>query len=323
MLQPESAEDAIERFTTFLRSPHHAFQGARSHNLTLRSLILIPSQSYPTAPLSTIAPSLLSDLLNTRLLTPILTLRTFLPLLHSSPFPQPKHASPKLTHKTSVLLLTPGIISSLNPAFHLPESAVTGALTSSASVLTAELSSLGIPFTQIRLGSFDFSSFLTSSRLAQHPTVSSQRAETLTWDASSRQAYTKNFVAVTSSSTTRPGKGSSLRELNDAVFDAMMRTSGGVVRVGLGMGLYNFVGKWVPQNIVWWMMGLRRNDSVNGNRRGDVEFGRMITDGGSSDGGQSRSVSPEFDRERTDKERTDPEYTYGLGSDFVRLRSKE
>jgi hypothetical protein len=93
-------------------------------------------------------------------------------------------------------------------------------------------------------------------------------------------------VTVTSKGT-GTGRGSSLRELNDAVFDAMMRPKGGVIRVGVGIGLYGFVGSWVPRGIVGWMMGLRRNEAP---RVGDLEFGRMITDG--SELG-SRSISPE------------------------------
>lgn len=318
--QTESAEDAIERFITLLRSPHHAFQGARSHNLTLRSLILVPSQSYPTTPLATISPSTLSDLFNTRLLTPLLTLRIFLPLLHSSPFPQPKHATPKLTHKPSVLLLTPGIISSLNPAFHVAEATINNGLSSSASVLKAELSPLNIPFTHFQLGSFDFSSFLPTSRQTPQPTVASQRAETLLWDASSRQAYSRNFVAVTTkSSTSLSSKGSSLRELNDAVFDAMMRPRGGIVKVGLGINLYSFVGRWVPGSVVGWMLGLRRNENVEGGRERDVEFGRMLTDG-SSEEGKSRSVSPEFDRERVYKEGSQ---FLEVDGEFIKVGSEE
>jgi hypothetical protein len=77
------------------------------------------------------------------------------------------------------------------------------------------------------------------------------------------------------------GRGSSLRELNDAVFDAMVKGKGGIVRVGAGSGIYSFVGRWVPRGLVGWMMGLRKVDS-------QYEFGKRI--GGSEMG--SRSASP-------------------------------
>jgi hypothetical protein len=49
-----------------------------------------------------------------------------------------------------------------------------------------------------------------------------------------------------------------LRELNDAVFDAMVAGSGGTVRVGMGSSVYGFVGRWVPRGLVGWMMGVRK-----------------------------------------------------------------
>lgn len=90
----------------------------------------------------------------------------------------------------------------------------------------------------------------------------------------------------------------------------MMRPRGGVVKVGLGIHLYSFIGRWVPGSVVGWMMGLRRNENVEGGRERDVEFGRMITDG-SSEEGKSRSVSPEFEREGG--------ALYGDGSEFVKV----
>ncbi|KAA8575597.1 hypothetical protein EYC84_004729 [Monilinia fructicola] len=54
------------------------------------------------------------------------------------------------------------------------------------------------------------------------------------------------------------GKGSSLRELHNAVFDAMERQNGGVIRVGMGSSVYGFIGAWVPRGLVGWMMGVRK-----------------------------------------------------------------
>jgi hypothetical protein len=76
------------------------------------------------------------------------------------------------------------------------------------------------------------------------------------------------------------GRGSSLRELNDAVFDALVSHKGSVVRVGMGSSVYGFVGRWVPRGLVGWMMGVRR---VGG--EGKEEFGRLL-------GEASRSTSP-------------------------------
>lgn len=45
-----------------------------------------------------------------------------------------------------------------------------------------------------------------------------------------------------------------MRELNDAVFDAMAARRGGVLRVGSGSKVYGFIGRWVPRGLVGWMM---------------------------------------------------------------------
>ncbi|EKD18190.1 uncharacterized protein L3040_007640 [Drepanopeziza brunnea f. sp. 'multigermtubi'] len=277
ILDPSSARASIDRFEAHLRSPHSPFQGAKSHHLTFRSLLLIPSTTYPSSPIAALSPTTVSDLLNTRLLTPILTLQSFLPLLQILPLSHP-HSNPNSGPpvKPSVLVLTPSIISSLSPAFHAPESLINSALTSLSSVLSAELSPLKIPVTHLQLGTFDLSAFAPHSR-THAATSSAQRAETLQWEHSTRLAYAKNYVASTSgssspsaSSLSRVGKGSSLRELNNAVFDAMIYGKGGVVRVGVGSSLYGFVGAWVPRGLVGWMMGVRRVDA-KGSR---TEFGR-------------------------------------------------
>jgi hypothetical protein len=94
--------------------------------------------------------------------------------------------------------------------------------------------------------------------------------------------YGRNFVAVSSRGL---GRGSSLRELNDAVFDTLVSGRGGTVRVGMGSKLYGFVGRWVPGSLVGWMIGLRAVSSEPHRK----EFGRgLIT---SSEEG-SRATSP-------------------------------
>jgi len=154
------------------------------------------------------------------------------------------------------------------------------ALSSFATVLAGELRPLHIPVTHLQLGTFDTTPFAPHNRQL---TISSQRAETLKWDDSSRQKYGKNFINVSSKTGGGGvvGRGSSLRELNNAVFDAMVREKGGIVRVGMGSSVYGFVGRWVPKGIVGWMMGIR-NEEENAK----AEFGRL---GRSESGSRSRS----------------------------------
>jgi hypothetical protein len=177
-----------------------------------------------------------------------------------------------------VLILTPSIISSLNPAFHASESSIVSALTSFTEVLSAELQPLDIPVTHLQLGTFDFSAFSPHSRQL---TVQSQRAETLRWDEGARQAYGKNYVALSKGKGAGSviGKGTSLRDLNNSVFDAMFRGKSGAINVGMGSSLYGFVGRWVPRGLVGWMMGIRRVGNY------EKEFGKGI--GGVSDSGSS------------------------------------
>ena len=195
----------------------------------------------------------------------------FLPLLTTS------------TPKPSILVLTPSVISHLRPAFHLPESSLVAALSSFTDVLQAELAPLDIPVSHLQLGTFDLSSFSPHNKQL---TTQSQRAETLRWEDSSRLAYGRNFVSTSTGQFSRGlGRGSSLRELNNAVFDAIVSGKGGLVRVGMGSSVYGFVGRWVPRGLVGWIMGLRKVEYDNGK-----EFGRgkeLVLSGRGS-----RDVSP-------------------------------
>jgi NAD(P)-dependent dehydrogenase (short-subunit alcohol dehydrogenase family) len=254
-----SSGNSIERLTNYLQTPQHAFEGARPHHLLFTALIIIPSLNYPTAPVATIAPSHFSDLLNTRLLHPILVTQSFLPLLISLPFSHPHHHSPPRPPPSppKVLLLTPNIISSLSPPFHAPESLVVSALTAFTRSLSAELAPLGIPVTQIQMGSFDISSFNPRNQL-QAQNIHAQRAEMLCWPEGTRQAYGRNFLTVAERGSSGALRGGPLRELHNAVFDAMTRRNGGVVKAGMGSAMYGFVGAWAPRSLVGWMMGVQR-----------------------------------------------------------------
>ena len=55
-------------------------------------------------------------------------------------------------------------------------------------------------------------------------------------------------------------RGTSLRELHNDVFDAIVRGKGkgGTVFVGRGSRTYDLVGKWIPSGIVGYIMGAGR-----------------------------------------------------------------
>jgi hypothetical protein len=142
--------------------------------------------------------------------------------------------------------------------------------------------------THLQLGTFDFSAFSPHNRQL---TVQSQRAETLKWDDGARQAYGKNFVTLSKGKGAGSviGKGSPLRDLNNAVFDAMFRSKGGVINIGMGSSLYGFVGRWVPSGLVGWMMGIRKVGHY------EKEFGKGVSSESDSGSSQSspRSLGPQ------------------------------
>ncbi|TVY18389.1 UPF0744 protein, partial [Lachnellula arida] len=52
IVDTQRAKQAIERFTAYLQHPHTPLPGTRPHHLTFRSLLLIPSTTYPSAPIA-------------------------------------------------------------------------------------------------------------------------------------------------------------------------------------------------------------------------------------------------------------------------------
>lgn len=272
----------MERFAHYLQDRHSPVPGAKQHHLTLKAVLLIPSLAYQTSPIATIPPSSFADLFNTHLLHPILTIQAFLPLLTARLGPSSTDKAPP-----KVLVFTPSIISSINPPFHAPEATVCSALSAFTEVLAAELRPLSIPVTHVQLGAFDFQGFTPEKN---HQTQQQQQlrgaaggsgyhqpgllmapaanAETLAWPESARHAYGRNYVSQSASAIAvgriRGLRGSSLRSLHNAVFDVIDGSdASGVVRVGLGAGVYGFVGRWVPRGLVAWMMGIRKVDELS------------------------------------------------------------
>ncbi|KAJ4271359.1 hypothetical protein NW762_000061 [Fusarium torreyae] len=261
---PPNAGSAIERFAHYLQSPQAPGPGMKPNQVTLKSVILIPSLHYQTSPIATIPPSSFADLFNTHLLQPILTIQSFLPLLTSRLNPiGEKWIPPK------VLVFTPSIISSINPPFHAPEATVCSALSAFTEVLTAELRPLDIPVTHMQLGTFDFSSFVPTRGGPNQGLVTAGNPESpLVWPEGARHVYARNFVAQTSSAISggriRGLKGSSLRRLHTSVFDVIDGSlTADTVRVGLGASVYGFVGRFAPRSLVSWMMGIRRVDELS------------------------------------------------------------
>jgi len=238
-------QEAIERFHETLKRPHVAFNGASPHNLILRGIVLVPDLIFPTGPVETVSPELWSDALNAKVLNTIAVTQALLPTI--------------CEFKSRVLMLTPSIIASLRPPFHSVETTIVKALEGFSASLRAELGTLGIDVIQFHLGTFDYSNVGPKHHL-QTRAADSPYA----WPATTRALYARNFESQTRTGHNRgflnaDSSGSSMRELHNAVFDAMtQKRPRSVWRVGRGSVTYDLVGSWVPEGLVGWMMGLRR-----------------------------------------------------------------
>ncbi|KAJ4372307.1 hypothetical protein N0V83_004081 [Neocucurbitaria cava] len=234
-------QEAIERFNNLLTRPHVAFSGASPHNLNLGGVILVPDLIYPTGPIETVSPELWSDALNAKVLHTIAVTQALLPTICG--------------FKSRVLMLTPSIISSLRPPFHSVETTIVSALEGFLSSLRAELGTLGIDVVQFHLGTFDVTNVGPKHHLQTKATGSPHA-----WPKTTRAMYADNFVNQSRVAHDRLNHtGSSLRELHNAVFDALtQKRPRRVWRVGRGSVTYDIVGNWAPSGLVGWMMGLRR-----------------------------------------------------------------
>ena len=188
------------------------------------------------------------DTLNVNVIAPFAIIKAFLPLL--------------VSQKASLLALTPSVVPSLKAASHAPQSVVTASLDAHIATLRKEISHKDLNIVQLKLGSFDFG---TSKSTERQMVVTADIActEHPGWDAAARAKHLKEQFNKLRGDRV---KGSSLRELNNTVFDciARRRGKGGTVFVGRGAWTYDLVGRWVPDGVVGWMMGLKHS------QRGDL-----------------------------------------------------
>ncbi|KAL7272049.1 hypothetical protein RUND412_005161 [Rhizina undulata] len=244
VVDTERAQASIEKFQKYLSTPVTAFPTAVPHRLTLTGVILITSPPYPTGPLETLPLDLWSDTLNLKILSTVVILHHLLSTIR--------------TFKSRVLLLTPSIISSLSPAFHAPESVAVNALDALSRSLRKELKDSNVEVCLFKLGTFDTSSIVSP---AKNPllAVNAVRADILSWPKEWRETYARRYAAQVGAEGKGWGvKGSSLRELHVCVFDALTeKRPKGVWRVGRGARSYEFIGRFLPEGLVGWMLGFR------------------------------------------------------------------
>lgn len=252
--KPVDVESTINHFTRTLNTQQHAHPGSSPHSLSLTGIVLIPDTTYPTGPVETVSPELWADAINAKVLGTIATTQAFI--------------RPAVAWSARIVIATPGIVPALRPPFQAVQSSVTGALEGFIDSLRSELATVGVHVCQLRLGSFD----LASSGAANSQPLSRQLGnEVLGWPSHAREAYQENFLAQhgrAERSGNRgfwfglgrgaSGRGSPLRELNNAVFDSLSSSwPADAQRVGQGSSIYAAVGTLAPASLVRWMMGMR------------------------------------------------------------------
>ncbi|KAF2132886.1 DUF1776-domain-containing protein [Dothidotthia symphoricarpi CBS 119687] len=239
-------QKAIERFHHMLTKPHVAFAGASPHNLHLKGVVLVPDLIFPSGPIETVSPELWSDALNAKVLNTIAVTQALLPTI--------------CEFKSRVMMLTPSIVASLQPPFHSVETTIVHALEGFLASLRGELGTLDIDVIQFHLGTFDYTNVGPKHHLQRRVSNGPDA-----WPTTTKALYANNFANQTRVAHSRgvfnhtSSSGSPLRELHNAVFDALTQNRPRKVwRVGRGSVTYDLVANWVPTGVVGWMMGLRR-----------------------------------------------------------------
>ncbi|KAJ6260716.1 hypothetical protein Dda_4945 [Drechslerella dactyloides] len=239
ILDTLSARASIARFLSYLRSPAVPFPGAPSHHLRFTALILIPDSHFPTGPIETIPLDHWSDTFNLKLIQTLAITQLFLPIVTE--------------FRSRVLFVTPSIPYSLRLPFHAPEVAAVGALEGMIGCLRREVGYTGVQVVWIKTGALDFSGNGNGNGSGKS-TQQACRADVLGWSPSVRSVYARGYVSARAVGDVR---GSSLREVNAAVVAGMLdRRVKKVVRVGSGSVAYDVIGRWVPEGVVGWMLGL-------------------------------------------------------------------
>jgi len=242
---PANVKHAFAQLEQVLDTPVRAFPGAEPHKLTLAGIVLLPDLFYPIGPLESTSAPQWAQTVQSKVQMPL----NFLVL---------GGISLARSHHSKFVLVTPGIVGALAPAFHAPEALVSGALSSLALALARELEPQGIPFTHLRLGSFDTRPLRmrspsppkhrNSPRSPGSHSPRSSQADILSWPEEIRRAYGARFRAST---TQERSKGSSLRELYHGIFDTLTaQNPQRVVYVGKGSRVYDWVRACIPERVL-------------------------------------------------------------------------
>lgn len=248
MYNPSMTERGLHELEVLLQTPVTSFAGAETRFLSLAAVILIPDLFYPTGPLEATSSYQWAQTISTKILGPI-------NLLTCGGLDMVRQ------HASRVILLTPSIISSLNPAFHAAESICVAALSSLALVVSREVASQHISMSHLKLGSFDTSHggpetvrFGTEYQIKRN-----MRADVLSWPEHVRHLYAGAYAASAYLQTNRT-RGSRLRRLFSVLFDTISLPSPPrVVHVGKGSHAYDMLTTFLPE----WLLTLVLSTSAS------------------------------------------------------------
>ena len=239
--QPFNVQQTIDHFESLFTPTQTLQRGVGSRDLTFAGLLVIPDPTFPTGPVQTLSTEAWADTLNAKILGTIATTQAFLRTISE--------------YRSRLVFLTPATTYSIQPPFHSAEVTVLGALDGFIASLRGELATLGLHVCNIKMGAFE----VTGNTQALQALGQS---ETFSWSGYARTLYAQNFLSQEQQINglgSRRRKGTHLRELNNAVFDAISSTSPwSTVRVGRGSIAYALLGSLVPPSLIRWMLGLRR-----------------------------------------------------------------
>lgn len=266
--KPRNTADILTHFHSLLTAPssssspdslpHHPTPNhPHTATLSFTGLVVIPCPTFPTSPIETLSPEVWSQSLTANLTSPIATIQAFLRTL--------------ITFNARLVVLTPSITSSLALPFNAIETSTLNAMDGFVASLRSEMDTLGgaVKIAHVKLGNLDLGHVPHSAAEMQQVALSGSRTllnpgsgEVMGWSSSVREAYARNYMMLQQQKTGAPGRsvrGSPMREVHNAVFDALtLKNPKEVWRVGRGSLVYEMIGKVMPRRIIAWGLGLRR-----------------------------------------------------------------
>lgn len=236
MQSGDAAYFAIEKFGTYLNVPAPAYHGG--HTLHFAGLILAPSPVLPCGPLEVLDKEQFVHSIDTGLCWPTTVIQYFLPLLRE--------------HSGRILFMNEWIIPTLHTPFYTPTVTTSHAIHSISKTLSREVPSL---FTiHMKLGTFDLAH--------HHSPRNSVRADILGWNPSLRAAYSASYRNSTSRPVNSRIRGSPIKELHYAVFDALTDAKPrSEISVGAGVDLYQWIAYLLPEFLLRRLIGIGLSSS--------------------------------------------------------------